>query len=213
VNKKLVLDSITNYHIIEGKENNLMQIKERFDNSIIFENDADTMRQTVLDAKSADIVLSGADLSRACLSGANLHRADLSGANLHRADLSRACLSGADLSGAYLRGADLSGADLSRADLSGANLHRADLSGAYLSRANLHRADLSEAIGVFSFGPIGETCRIGYAVDSADGVMFALGCFWGNEKEAIAAICEKYGPKSNYEAQVKLAAKIIKAAK
>jgi hypothetical protein len=51
--------------------------------------------------------------------------------------------------------------------------------------------------------------RIGYAVESADGIMFALGCFWGNEENAILAIREKYGENSLYEKQVKLAAKIL----
>ena len=120
-----------------------MQIKNRFTNDVIFENDAETMRQTAMDAVE---------------------------------------------SGAYLSGADLSG-------------------------ANLSRANLSVSTGVFSFGPIGKTGRIGYAVDGADGVMFALGCFWGNEKEAISAIRAKYGEKSLYETQIKLAAKIVKAAR
>ena len=128
-----------------------MKIKKCYTGEVVFENDADTMRQTVLDAKSAGI------------------------------------------------------------DLRGADLREADLSGAYLRGAYLREADLRGAIGVYSFGPIGKSGRMGYAVDSADGVMFALGCFWGNEKEAITAIRAKYGPKSNYEAQVKLAAKIIKA--
>ena len=141
-------------------------------------------------------------------------RADLSGANLSGADLSRANLSGANLFGANLFGANLFGADLSGANLSGANLSRANLFGADLSRANLSganlsRADLSETIGIYSFGGIGEKRRIGIAVKHDKTVMFTLGCFWGNKNEAISAIRQKYGVKSLYEEQIKLASKIL----
>jgi uncharacterized protein YjbI with pentapeptide repeats len=128
--------------------------------SVLFESEAQSLRELILGAVKAK-----ANLCRADLSGAYLSGAYLSGANLCRADLSGAYLSGANLSGAYLsgaylRGADLSGAnlcradlsgaylrgaDLSRADLSGADLSRADLSGAYLRGADLSRADLSGA--------------------------------------------------------------------
>jgi hypothetical protein len=128
--------------------------------SVLFESEAQSLRELILGAVKAKANLcradlSGAYLSGAYLSGANLCRADLSGAYLSGADLSGAYLSGAnlcraDLSGAYLSGANLSGAYLSGAylrgaDLSGANLCRADLSGADLSGADLSRADLSGA--------------------------------------------------------------------
>ena len=115
----------------------------------------------------------------------------------------RANLSGADLIGADLIGANLIGANLSGADLRGADLSRANLSG-----ANLREADLRGAIGIYSFGPIGEARRIGYAVKHADGPMFALGCFWGDLKETCAAVVAKYG-KSLYEKQIILAGKIV----
>lgn len=88
-----------------------------------------------------------------------------------------------------------------KADLREANLYGADLSRAYLSRAK----------GVYSFGPMGQEGRIGYALWTADGVMFALGCHWGNLKETRAAIVAKYGKKSLYEAQVVLAEKVLMA--
>jgi hypothetical protein len=130
---------------------------------------------------------------------ANLRCAYLSGADLSGAVLSGAVLSGAVLSGAVLYGAVLSGADLYGADLSGADLSGADLSG----------ADLSRAIGLYSFGPIGKNGRMGYAVTSDSGVMFSLGCHWGNLKDTRAAIVAKYGKGSLYEKQVVLAAKIL----
>ena len=64
-----------------------IQIKNRFDASVLFECEADSMKMAVKLA-----VESRADLSRADLSRADLSRADLSGANLYWADLS-----GADL--------------------------------------------------------------------------------------------------------------------
>ena len=96
-----------------------------------------------------------------------------------------------------------------RADLRDANLSCAYLSGANLSGADLSRADLSGAAGVYQFGPIGETGRIGYAVVSADGPMFALGCHWGNLTDTRKAIVAKYGKGSLYEKQVILAGKIV----
>jgi hypothetical protein len=40
--------------------------------------------------------------------------------------------------------------------------------------------------------------------------MVKLGCFWGAEAEALAAIEAKYGAGSDYAAQVALACKIVK---
>ena len=69
-----------------------IQIRHRYNYSVLFECEADSMKIAVKLAIKA----------KANLSGANLSGADLSGANLSRANLSRANLSGADLSGANL---------------------------------------------------------------------------------------------------------------
>jgi hypothetical protein len=82
-------------------------ILNRFTNAVLWEGEAETVKDA---------------LHAAIASGANLSGADLSRADLSRADLSRADLSRADLSGADLSGANLSGASLLRANLSGANL-------------------------------------------------------------------------------------------
>jgi hypothetical protein len=146
------------------------QIFHRWSGAVLWEGEADTIKDAIhaalksgadlsranlsrADLSGADLSganlyganLYGADLSRANLYGANLYGANLSGANLSRANLSGANLSGADLSGAALSGADLYGADLYGADLSRANLYGANLSGANLSGANLSGADLSGA--------------------------------------------------------------------
>ena len=94
-----------------------IQIRHRYNSSVLFECDADSVKIAVKLAIEAK-----ANLYMANLSGADLSRADLSVANLSRADLSVANLSVANLSGANLSGANLSGADLSRANLSGADL-------------------------------------------------------------------------------------------
>jgi len=100
-------------------------------------------------------------------------------------------------------------ADLYAAYLSGANLSRADLRGADLSGADLRGAE-----GIMSFGPIGNEKRIGYAWLDKDGkAVIRLGCSEKNLNDTIAAIRLKYGVKSNYEAMVKLAAKIIEEQK
>ena len=114
---------------------NKIQIKNRFNDSIIYEYEAEnaTINDAVIDAVKNRAYLIAADLSEANLSKADLSRADLSEANLSKADLSRA---------------DLSRADLSRADLSGANLSEAYLSEADLIEANLSEVNLSKALKV-----------------------------------------------------------------
>ena len=94
---------------------------------------------------------------------------------------------------------DFTNADLSRADLSGA-----DLSGAYLRGANL-----SGAVGIVSFGPVGDERRIGYAVEHDDGPRVQLGCFWGTLEEACTDIVERYGEASAYEALVRAACALV----
>jgi hypothetical protein len=120
-----------------------MQIKNIY-GDVIFTSQAETIKDSLLEAIKSGANLSGADLSGTNLSGANLYGANLSGTNLYVANLSVADLSGANLSEADLYGADLSGANLYGAALSGANLSGADLSEANLSGANLSRANLKD---------------------------------------------------------------------
>ena len=82
-------------------------IRDRYNDSVMFEIEADNFVKAV-EKKVAE---------RANLSGADLTGADLYGADLSRANLSRANLSGANLSRANLYGADLTGADLLKQDL------------------------------------------------------------------------------------------------
>jgi len=101
------------------------RIVHRWKGVVLWQGEAESVKDALHKA-----LASGANLSGANLSGANLSGANLYGADLYRANLYGANLSGADLSGANLSGANLSGADLSGANLSGANLYGANLSGA-----------------------------------------------------------------------------------
>lgn len=124
----------------------------------------------------------------------------------------RACVQAAigkkaNLSAANLELADLELANLGAANLSGANLSRANLSGANLSGANLIEAEGA----IFSFGPIGDQNRIGFAYFDKEKkcVMVRLGCFTGTKEEAIKEIIEKYGENSIYEKTVSLAVEVV----
>jgi hypothetical protein len=121
---------------------------------VVFECEANTMKETVEVAVKQGVSLSYADLSGAYLSGADLSGANLRNANLNDANLRGASLNDADLRGASLSGASLNDASLNDADLRNANLNNANLggadfngahfSGAYLNDASLNDADLSE---------------------------------------------------------------------
>ena len=84
-----------------------IEIKSRFDGSVLF----------ALETESLKLCVEAAVKSKANLSGADLRDADLSGAYLSGANLRSA-----NLRDAYLRDADLVDANLRDADLSGANL-------------------------------------------------------------------------------------------
>ena len=88
-----------------------MKILNIYTNKVIFEDDFETLRETVANAIMLGADLSGADLRGAYLIGANLSGACLRGANLRGAYLRDAYLSGVDLRDAYLSGVDLSGAE------------------------------------------------------------------------------------------------------
>jgi hypothetical protein len=122
-----------------------IQIKNRWDFSVIFECEADSMKLAVELAVKSNADLSSADLRSADLRSADLRSADLSLADLSLANLRSADLRSADLSSANLRSADLSSANLRSADLSSANLSLANLRSADLSSANLSLANLRSA--------------------------------------------------------------------
>ena len=171
------------------------EIKNRWDGTIIYQDEAESFKALVQSAVKSRADLSGANLFWANLSGANLSGANLSGANLYGANLS-----GADLSGANLFWADLSGANLSRANLSGANLYGANLSGANLYGANLSGADL---YGFYSFGPGGSRKSYTWARWEPEGYMVHCGCKMLTLKDFAKAVKEIH--KKTYYAKWYLA--------
>jgi len=84
-----------------------IQIKSRWNEKVLWEGEATSLKEAIEVAVKQKARLSGADLSGANLSGANLYGTDLYGADLYRANLSQANLSEANLSGAYLSEANL----------------------------------------------------------------------------------------------------------
>ena len=187
-------------------------ILNRLSGEIQFTADIDCSENTARAVKVGLAVLWGlknnADLRGADLREANLWGHDLSGSDLQGSYLKGSDLRGADLRWAKLWNADLSEASLSEvnlrsADLSGANLRGADLSRASLSGVNLRGCDLLGANHLFSFGPIGEHCRMGsLSIDTGGEPIVHLGCFVGSEAEALAKITRDYGEKNTYGAVV-----------
>jgi len=117
-----------------------IEIKNRFNGSVIFECEALNIKAALEIAVSKKSNLRGANLRDANLGGANLRDANLGGANLGDANLRGANLRDANLRGANLRGAYLGDANLGDANLRGANLGDANLRGANLRGANLRDA-------------------------------------------------------------------------
>ena len=81
------------------------EIKSRWDASVLFSLETDSLKLCIEAAVKSRANLRGADLGGADLRGANLGSANLGGADLGSADLRGANLGGANLGNANLRGA------------------------------------------------------------------------------------------------------------
>ena len=121
-----------------------IEIKSIF-GSLLFECEANSLKEAVVGAASIHANLRGANLIGADLIGANLRGSDLRGSDLMGANLIGSKLSGANLRGANLSGANLMGSNLRDANLMGSNLRDANLRGANLMDANLMDANLMGA--------------------------------------------------------------------
>ena len=158
----------------------LIEIKSRFDGSVLYSGEELTIKE-LLESAAKDC--------------ANLEGANLRGSNLEGANLEGANLGGANLGGAYLRGANLGGANLGRANLGGAylrgsNLEGANLGGAYLRGAYLVGANLEGDIKISKI-PI-QISTTTYHIIVFDAHMM-IGCkfyslveWWGFDNRAIA---------------------------
>jgi hypothetical protein len=111
-----------------------IQIKNRFDGSILFEHECEynTIKETLIQG-----IKTGANLQFANLQFADLRNAYLRNAYLRSANLISANLQNANLENAYLESANLENANLENANLESANLENANL-----RRANLQSAEL-----------------------------------------------------------------------
>jgi len=134
-----------------------IEIKDRYSSRVLFETEAETLKDALEEAVISDVNLSCADLRNtdlheACLANAELSCADLSGANLFKAILWRATLIGtrfcnvdlryanfryANLKQAVLQNSDLICAQFLQSDLTKANFQGSNLEGAELQGANL----------------------------------------------------------------------------
>jgi len=102
--------------------------------------------------------------------------------NLRYVDMGDQTLAGVDFTGC-----DLTGASFSQSCLEWANFTDTCLKGVYFG------CGLARTHGIVSFGPVGNTRRVGYVVKSSKGIpMVQLGCFWGTLIEASTAIIREY---------------------
>ena len=122
-----------------------VEIKSRWDGSVLFSLEAENIKQCLEAAAKAGANLAEANLADTNLAGANLAGAKLAGANLAGAKLADANLADAKLTCTNLTCANLAYANLAGANLAGAYLDNTNLAGAYLAYANLARANLAGA--------------------------------------------------------------------
>ena len=191
------------------------EIKSRFNESVLFSLETESLKLCVEAAIKSRANLSGAnlydaDLSGADLSGADLYGANLYGANLYGANLSGAYLYGADLYGANLYGANLSGAYLYGEDLYGANLYGANLSGVNLSGADGKKLALVGQRPFLSIGPLGSRRATLLVFLTDAGVYVRAGCFW-DTLEAFKTAVEATHGTNEHAQEYALAIALIEA--
>ena len=164
----------------------LQQIKSSYNGSVLFECEAERIKECLVQAVS---------------NKANLCDADLRGAYLRGADLRGANLCGADLRDADLREADLREADLREADLRGADLEGADLEGEVLTKAPILILNLKWDILITNgYMRIGCQRHTHAEWKAFDGEAIAkmesnASEFWAANKEWLLATCESHAVK------------------
>jgi uncharacterized protein YjbI with pentapeptide repeats len=122
------------------------KIVSRWDsNKIVYEGEAESLKDLVQTAIRSGSNLSGSDLRDSDLRDSNLSGSNLRGSNLSGSNLRDSDLRGSDLSGSNLRGSDLRGSDLRGSNLRGSDLRDSDLRGSNLSGSNLRDSDLRDS--------------------------------------------------------------------
>jgi len=120
----------------------LIQIKHRYNGSVLFEVEAGSLKAALEIAVKQKVDLSYSDLSYSNLRGSNLSYSNLRGSDLRDSDLSYSNLSYSNLSYSDLSYSDLRGSDLSDSNLRGSNLSYSNLSYSNLRGSNLRGSDL-----------------------------------------------------------------------
>jgi len=121
------------------------KIKDRYSGRVLFETEAETLKDAVEEAVTLQVSLTCADLRNADLGGAWLAQAELSSADLSGANLFRAILHGAHLVGTRFCNVDLRYANIRRANLKKAILRNSELICACFIESNLIQADFRDS--------------------------------------------------------------------
>ena len=127
-----------------------IEIKDRHSGRVLFETEAETLKDVVEEAVISGVNLScadlrNADLGGAYLAGAQFSNADFSGANLFGIILDRATLIGTRFCNVDLRYADIRSANLKKAVLQNSDLTCAQFLASDLTRADFRNSDLHGA--------------------------------------------------------------------
>jgi len=130
-----------------AKHKRPIEIKDRHSGRILFETEAETLKDAVEEAVILHVNLScadlrNADLGGAFLDGAQLSNADFSGANLFKAVLHKSSLIGARFSSVDLRYTNIRYANLKKAVLQNSNLVGADFSRSDLTKTDFRNSNL-----------------------------------------------------------------------
>ena len=132
------------------KHKRLIEIKDRYSGRVLFETEAETLKNALEEAVMSGVNLScanlrNADLDEACLANAQLSNADFSGANLFGALLYRATLISAHFYNVDLRYANFKYANLRKAALQNSKLLTADFSQSNLIQVDFRNSNLEGA--------------------------------------------------------------------
>jgi len=117
------------------------KIKDRYSGRVLFETEAETLKDAVEEAVTLQVSLTCADLRNADLGGAWLAQAELSNADFSGANLFKAILHGAHLIGTRFCNVNLGHANVRYANLKRAVLRNSQLIFAQFLRSNLTQAD------------------------------------------------------------------------
>ena len=148
-------------------------------------SNANINKTQMIEVEALDANFSDADISESICSRGNFSRSIFLRATFESGYFADAVFAGADLTGVNFKGTVNTGVDFDPNKFAGAT-------------------------GIYSFGPIGDSSRIGFAVKHpTDPTTVYLGCFSGTLAETLTEVNTKYGAGSRYSQQVSLAVDIV----